>query len=165
MRAGRYRLLVVLLVLLGLHFYLRPRLWSEHLAAAAPDFLLVALMLFAIRARPGNAALAGFVIGLIGDALVPARFGSSALAHTVVGYLAAWGRAVFFADNVVVNGALIAVGLWLRNLIVLLAGGTGSDELVASLALWSPAQALITALGGVAVLVVFRSWLDIRLEE
>src|SRR5207247_838442 len=83
-------------LLAALHFYVRPRLWDGR---AAPDFLLLALLLVAIRARPGIAALAGFVVGLVTDVLTPASFGAAALAHTVVGYLASWGRAVFFADN------------------------------------------------------------------
>ena len=44
-------------------------------------------MLFAMRSSPGSAALAGFCVGLIADSLTPARFGAAALAHTVVGYL------------------------------------------------------------------------------
>ena len=77
-------------------------------------------------AVPGPRAVAGFLVGLIADALTPARFGAGALAHTVVGYLASWGRAVFFADNMLVNAGFVAVGLWLRDLIVLLASGGGS---------------------------------------
>ena len=66
-------------------------------------------------AGPGRAALAGFAGGLIDDTLTPARFGAGALAHTLVGYLASWGRAVFFADNMLVNAGFVAVGLWLRD--------------------------------------------------
>ncbi len=47
------------LLLVLLHFYLRPRLWGPRLS---PDFLLLALMLFAIRSRPGAAAVAGFLV-------------------------------------------------------------------------------------------------------
>ena len=42
-------------------------------------------MIYAIRARPGHAAIAGFVVGLSGDALAGAAFGAGALAYTVVG--------------------------------------------------------------------------------
>ena len=37
------------------------------------------------------------------------------LANTLVGYAAAWGRAVFFADNLLVNAGFIAAGVWLRE--------------------------------------------------
>jgi rod shape-determining protein MreD len=160
--AARTRLLLVLGFLLVLHFYVRPRLFDPRFA---PDFMLVALVVYAIRSRPGDAAIAGFIVGLLSDALAPARFGAGALAHTVVGYLAAWGRAVFFADNLIVNAAVFAGGLWLRDLIVLLASGAGGEDMLSRLAIWSPVHALTTATAGVLVLVLFRDWLDIRLEE
>lgn len=159
---ARTRLLLVLAFLLVLHFYVRPRLFDERFA---PDFMLVALLVYAIRSRPGDAAIAGFVVGLLSDALAPARFGAGALAHTVVGYLTAWGRAVFFADNLMVNAAVFAGGLWLRDLIVLLASGAGGEDLVSRLFVWTPLHALTTAIAGLLVLIVFRDWLDIRLEE
>jgi rod shape-determining protein MreD len=161
MRPDRTRLVAVLGFLVVLHFALRPRLgWGQ----VAPDFLVLALLLYAIRSRPGRAAVAGFVAGFLLDALVPARFGAAALAHTVVGYLAAWGRAVFFPDNLFVNGAVIAVGVWIRNAIVLLASGGHAGAMGMQLFVWSPLQALTTAAAGALVLLVFRDWLDIRLE-
>lgn len=160
-RADRGRLWLVLGLLVVLHFALRPRIGYP---AVAPDFLLLALMLYAIRSRPGAAALAGFLVGLAGDAVVPARVGAGALAHTMVGYLAAWGRAVFFPDNLFINGLVIGVGVWLRNTIQLLASGPGAGGLTMQLLVWSPLQALTTALMAALVLVVFQRWLDIRLE-
>jgi rod shape-determining protein MreD len=155
-------MLLVLAFLLVLHFYVRPRLFD---ARFAPDFLLVALVVYAIRSRPGDAAIAGFIVGLVSDALVPARFGAGALAHTVVGYLTAWGRAVFFADNLIVNAAVFAGGLWLRDLIVMLASGAGGEAMLSRLGVWSPIHAVSTAIAWILILVVFRDWLDIRLEE
>lgn len=160
--AARTRLLLVMGFLLVLHFYVRPRLFDYKVA---PDFLLIALLVYAIRSRPGNAAIAGFVVGLISDSLVPARFGAGALAHTVVGYLTAWGRAVFFADNLIVNAAVFAGGVWIRDLLVLVASGAGGEDLLTSLGIWAPLRALTTAIAGVLVLMVFRDWLEIRLEE
>lgn len=161
-RRRRLQVALVLLLLVAAHFYLRPRLWDSR---AAPDFLLLALLLLAIRSRPGTAAVAGFVVGLVTDVLTPASFGAGALAHTAVGYLAAWGRAVFFPDNLLVNAGLFALGTWLRTLIVLLASGTGGAELAGTLAVWSPIQAILTALSGVVVVVIFRDWLALRLDE
>jgi hypothetical protein len=82
----------------------------------------------------------------------------------VVGYLAAWGRAVFFPDNLFVNGLVIALGVWLRNAIQLLASGPGAGGLARALLVWSPLQAITTALTAALVLIVFQRWLDIRLE-
>jgi rod shape-determining protein MreD len=161
-RSDRNRLLLALGLLATLHFALRPRLGPPE---ASPDFLLLGLLVFSIRSRPGSAAVVGFIIGLLGDSLTPARFGAGALAHTVVGYLTAWGRAVFFADNLMVNGAVFFAGTWLRNLIVLFASGGTGDDIVRQLLIWSPLQALTTAATGAIFLMIFRRWLDIRLEE
>jgi len=161
-RVSRVQLLLVMMLLVVLQFYLRPRLWD---ARVSPDFLLIALMLFAMRSSPGLAALAGFAVGLIADTLTPARFGAGALAHTLVGYLGSWGRAVFFADNMLVNAAFVAVGLWVRDLIVLLASGTDHRQMIVELTLYSPLQALTTAGFALVVLITFRSMFSIRLDS
>jgi rod shape-determining protein MreD len=160
-RVTRAQLAVVLLLLCFLQFYVRPRLWN---ARVSPDFLLIGLMLFAMRTGAGVGALAGFLVGLIEDTLTPARFGAAALAHTVVGYLASWGRAVFFADNVLVNAGFVAVGLWIRDLIVLVASGTDHRQLLVELTFYSPVQALTTAAFSLAVLLTFRALFSVRLD-
>ncbi|MBA3894599.1 MAG: rod shape-determining protein MreD [Gemmatimonadales bacterium] len=160
-RANRIQLILVMALLVLLHFYLRPRLWN---ARVSPDFLLMALVFFAMRAGPGAGALAGFVVGVVSDALTPAAFGAGALAHTVVGYLAAWGRAVFFADNLLVNAAFVAVAVWVRDLLLLLASGTPQGTLLTELMLNSPLQALSTGAFALLVLVAFRQWFAIRLD-
>jgi len=159
-RASRLQLAGVLLLLVVLHFYVRPRLGDPRVS---PDFLFVGLMLFAMRSSPGVAALAGFIVGLTADALTPAQFGAAALAHTVVAYLASWGRAVFFADNLLVNAAFVAVGLWIRDLLVLALSGS-TRPLLVELALYSPLQALTSALFALLVLLAFREWFAIRLD-
>ena len=160
-RRGDGRLYLGLALLLALHFYVRPRIFDGR---AAPDFLFLALMLVAIRARPGLAAVAGFLFGLVSDALTPASLGAGALANTVVGYLAAWGRAVFFPDNVLVNAGLFAAGLWVRNAIILLASGTPSGQLSSGLLVWAPLQAISSAIAGILLLLILRDWFAIRLE-
>lgn len=162
-RRTSYRLAGVLLLLVVLHFTLGPWLGNPPWA---PDFLLLALLVYAIRARPGAGAVAGFIVGLLGDALTPVAFGAGALAHTVVGYLAAWGKAVFFAENLVVNAGFFFAGTWLRDLLVLVGGGhVQGRALLWQLLLWSPLKAVTTALAGVIVLLLFRGWLSIRITE
>jgi rod shape-determining protein MreD len=160
-RASRLQLLLVFGVLVLLHFYVRPRLWG---ARVSPDFLLIAVMLFAMRSGPGAAAVFGFAVGLVGDALTPARFGAGALAHTAVGFLASWGRSLFFADNLLVNAGFVAAGLWLRDLVLLLASGTDRGRLLVELTVYAPLQALTTALAALIVLAAFREWFAIRLD-
>jgi rod shape-determining protein MreD len=126
--------------------------------------LLFALVVFAMRSGPGAGAVAGFLVGLATDALTPARFGAAALAHTIVGYLAAWGRAVFFMDNLVVTAGFVAVGLWIRDLVLLLASGVDAHQLLVELGLYSPLQGLVTAAAGAAALFVFRQWFAVRLD-
>jgi rod shape-determining protein MreD len=159
-RSTRLHLTLIMGLLVLLHFYVRPRFGATRLS---PDLLLFALVTFAMRSGPGAGAVAGFVVGLVNDALSPARFGASTLAHTIVGYAAAWGRAVFFADNILVTAAFVAVGLWLRDLVLLLASGAGG-ELGAALALYAPLQGIITAVAGAAVLFAARQFLDLRVD-
>lgn len=161
-RSDRYRYLLVLAALVVLQFSVRSRLGNEKIA---PDFLLLALMIYTIRAQPGKGAVAGLVVGLMRDALSPASFGAGALAHTVVGFLSAWGKAVFFAENLFVNGCLFFAGTWLRNLVVSLASGTlQGGQLGWELLVWSPLQSLTTAVVGVLVVWLFARWLMIRLS-
>ena len=160
-RGNRAQLTLVMLVLVVLQFYLRPRLGNARIS---PDFLLIGLMLFAMRSGPGVGAVAGFLVGLIEDALTPARFGAGALAHTLVGYFAAWGRSVFFADNMVVNAAFVAVGLWFRDLIVLVTSGTEHPQLLTELLVYSPLQAITTAAFALLLLITFRAWFSVRLD-
>jgi rod shape-determining protein MreD len=151
----------VLLLLVLLHFGLRPWLGTGR---AAPDFLLLALLIYAIGTRPGKAVVAGFLIGLLSDAVRPVAFGSAMLAYALVGYLAAWGKAVFFAENPVVAAAFFFGGVVVRDVLVVVWGrGVSGGGLAWQLAFWTPLQGLATAIVGLAVLYVFRRWLGVRL--
>ena len=162
-RPERYRVVAVLLLLAVLHFALRPFLGDFR---SSPDLLLLALLVYAVRARPGHAAVAGFLVGLVVDSLTPVAFGAGMLAHTAVGYLAAWGKAIFFAENLVVNAGFFFVGTWLRDLLVLVAGRhMDQAAMLWQLGFWSPIKALTTAIIGVVVLVVFHRWLPVRISE
>jgi hypothetical protein len=86
------------------------------------------------------------------------------LSHVLVGWGAAWGRSIFFADNLLVNFALFFVGTWVRDLLLLLFSGTALARLPVELLIWSPLQALSTAIVGILVVVIFRDWLAIRIE-
>ena len=162
-RTDKYRYILVLLGLVALQFSVRSRLGYEKIA---PDFLLLAMMIYTIRAQRGKGAVAGLIVGLMRDALSPASFGAGALAHTLVGYLSAWGKAVFFAENLFVNGCLFFAGTWLRNLVVSLASGTlQGGQLGWELLVWSPLQSLTTAAVGVLTVWMFQRWLMIRLSH
>ena len=72
-RSDKYRFYVILAALVVLQFSVRGRLGGDRVA---PDFLLLALLIYTIRARPGPSAGAGFLVGLLRDALTPASFGA-----------------------------------------------------------------------------------------
>lgn len=154
------RLWLVLLLLAGLQFGVRPRLGDPRFA---PDFVLVALLFFAMRSRPGLGAVGGFLVGIASDALAPTAFGAAALAHTSVGFLTGWVRALFVADNVFVGALLVLVAAWLRDAIQVLA----ARQLVGRALAWqllgySPVAGLATAAAAFLVLLVFRGWLAVR---
>jgi hypothetical protein len=103
-RGSRLSLAIMTALLILLQFYVRPRLWDTRFA---PDFLLILLLVIAMVSRPGVAAIAGLVVGLLSDALTPVNIGAGMLAHALVGYLAAWSRVVFFGENYLVHLGLL----------------------------------------------------------
>jgi rod shape-determining protein MreD len=154
---GRLGVAVVLALLTAAHFVLRPRLGDPRFA---PDFLLIALLFFAIRVRPMAGTAAGFALGLVNDAVAPTAFGATALALTVVGYLAGWLKAIVFADNLLITALFVFSAAWIRDAIEVLAahqlvGGALAWQLLA----FSPLAAVSTAAAATVTLVVFRRWL------
>src|SRR5437868_11179310 len=96
---GAIRAVISFLIFVVLNYTLRPLLgWR-----APMDFLILALLLASIRVRPAVGALIGLALGIVSDSLTPEALGAGAIAMTVVGYLASWLKAVFFADNIALN--------------------------------------------------------------
>jgi rod shape-determining protein MreD len=147
------RTALAFVILIVLHYTVRPLLaWR-----ADPDFLLIALLLVAIRVRPGAAAVVGFAMGLVADSVAFHAFGAAALAMSLVGYSASRLKAVFFADNMALNALFFFAGKWMFNALYLLmerrfAGG----ELIMQVMVWSSLSAAVTAFAGLATLVVLR---------
>jgi len=142
-----------LVVLVVLHFTLRPMLaWRVQV-----DFLIVALLLIAVNARPAIAAFIGFFLGVVTDSLSPAAFGAGALAMTLVGFASSWLKSVFFTENLALNAAFVFLGKWLFDVVYVFAEHRmGGIDLVAQLLWWSPLSAILTAVVGLGVLVVSR---------
>lgn len=154
-RGIRTALLFVALV--AMHYFLRPLLgWRVSM-----DFLVIAVLLVAVRVRPGVAALIGFTLGLIGDSLAPATFGAGALAMTLVGFSASWLKAVFFSDNVFLHAFFFFVGKWAFDILFVVAARQGGVyDMATQMVLWSPLAAALTAVTGVVVLLLFRGMLE-----
>lgn len=150
------RPILAFIILVVLHYTLRPVLeWRTSI-----DFLLIALLLAAVRMRPGAAAMLGFAMGLVADSLSVGAFGAT-LAMTVVGFTASWLRAVVFAENLVLHAAFFFAGKWLFDIIFLLVERRVKGlDLVFQLLIWSPLTAMVTALAGLLVLIIMRPMLD-----
>ena len=151
------RALATFLILVLLHYTLRPLLgWR-----APMDFLILALLLASIRVRPAVGALIGLALGIVSDSLTPDSLGAGAIAMTVVGYLASWLKAVFFADNIALNAFFFFLGKWVFDVIYFIVEHRlGGIELVQQLLLWSPLSAAATAIAGVLLLFVMRPLLE-----
>lgn len=142
-----------IIALVVAHYTLRPFLgWRVQ-----ADFLIVALLLVAVRARPAVAAVCGLALGAATDALAPETFGAGALAMTVVGFGASWLKAAFFTENLALNAIFVFAGKWAFDLIYLTAQRRmHAADLFVQLIWWSPLAALLTAAAGVAVLIWSR---------
>lgn len=153
------RTTIVCLILIVLHYTLRPLLgWR-----ASIDFLLIALVFGAVRMRPASAAILGFAIGISADSLALGAFGAGALAATIVGFAASWLKAVFFADNLALNGFFLFMGKWLFDLVyVLMEQRMHGTEMLMQIIVWSPLAAAVTALAGVLAIALLRPILEVR---
>ncbi|MHB1225694.1 MAG: rod shape-determining protein MreD [Gemmatimonadaceae bacterium] len=151
--ARTLRTIVLFAALIALHYSVRPLFATR----ASVDFLIIALLLAAVRVRPGAAALVGFGLGLLMDSLKPGTFGAASLAMTMIGYTASWLKPVFFADNLPLNAFFFFIGKWGFDALYLTVGQRlHGSELVMQLLLWSPLAAAFTAAVGVLLLVLAR---------
>lgn len=154
------RTAVICAILIVLHYTLRPLLaWPK----ASIDFLIIALMFGSVRMRPGLAAVFGFLLGLVSDSLSPGAFGAAALGMSVVGFSASWLKAVFFADNLALNGFFIFLGKWVFDLIFVIVGHrVHGAELFMQIVVWSSLSAAITALVGILAIALLRPLMELR---
>jgi len=146
-------LALLFVLLLSMQYAVRPLLdWKAEI-----DFLVIGLLLVSVRVRPGTAALLGCLTGVIVDALAPLSFGAGALAFTVVAFLASWLKAVFFAENIVLNAAFLFAGKWAADVVyLLLERRLQGGALASQLLVWSPLSAVVTAAVGIVLLVFLR---------
>jgi len=153
------RTVVVCAILIVLQYTLRPLLaWR-----ASIDFMIVALLLGSVRLRPGSAALYGFLLGLVADSLAVSGFGTAALGMSIVGFAASWLKAVFFADNLALNGFFLFLAKWAFDLIYLVVSHrTHGAELAMQMFVWSPLSAAVTAIAGVIALSLLKPLLELR---
>jgi len=156
---GAARTILVCAILIVLHYTLRPLLaWR-----ASVDFMIVALLLGSVRLRPGGAAVYGLLLGLVADSLAVNTFGAAALGMSIVGFGASWLKAVFFADNLALNGFFLFLAKWLFDMIVLVVGHQAHGaEIAMQVFVWSPLSAAVTAVAGVLALSVLKPLMEVR---
>ncbi len=157
--ARRVVLAVVLLALVALHFTLRPLLdWR-----AGVDFLVIGVLVVAVRVRPGAAAVVGLLVGAATDAMTPEALGAGALAMTLVAFAASRLKAAFFTDELGLNAVFVFLGKLVYDVIAVLAEGRLSGmTLLWQLVAWTPLSALATAAVGLVVLAALRPAFETR---
>jgi rod shape-determining protein MreD len=153
---------LVLATLVALHFTLRPLLdWR-----AGVDFLVIGVLMVAVRVRPGTAAIVGLLLGAVVDAMTPEALGAGALAMTLMAFGASRLKAAFFADDLGLNAVFVFLGKLTFDVVATLAEGRlRGMTLVWQLVAWTPLSALATAAAGVVVLAVVRPALEARRER
>ena len=146
-------LAVLLAILVTLHFTLRPLLdWR-----AGVDFLVIGVLLVAVRVRPGAAAFVGLVAGTALDSMTPETLGAGALAMTSVAFLASRLKAAFFTDELGLNAVFVFLGKFAFDVILILAEGRlRGFALLWQFIAWTPLSALATAAVGLVVMAAVR---------
>ncbi len=144
---------LVLALLVTLHFTLRPLLdWR-----AGVDFLVIGVLVVAVRVRPGVAAVVGLLLGAAADSMSPEALGAGALGMTLMAFGASRLKAAFFADDLGLNAAFVFLGKVFFDVVSTLAEGRLSGmTLVWQLLAWTPLSAVATAAVGLVVLAVVR---------
>ncbi len=150
-RSVSFVVFIALLVLL--HFVLH---LGFGLGPGAPDFVVVAVLMAARRLRAGLAAGLGLVLGILDDTLAITSFGASAVALTLVGYLAARSRDLFEGESAIYFLVYLFLGKWLRDTITLIMPGDAGLA-AGTLIVKQPLIALWTALAGVVAVMIYRA--------
>ena len=103
----------------------------------------------------------GFAIGLLADSLTPGAFGAGALAMSVVSFAASWLKAVFFADNLALNGFFFFAGRWAYAIVYVLAEHQRSGvDLAQEIFVWAPLSGCRDGRGRRLLLVMMRPLLE-----
>lgn len=123
---------------------------------AAPDLLVVALLLASRSLGSAGGAALGFVLGLLEDAFAVISFGANVVALTVVGALGARTRDFFVGHSIPFLAVFLTLGKWVRDVLAWTASDPASRPPWGELALVeSPLLALYAAAAGLVVRLLF----------
>jgi rod shape-determining protein MreD len=124
---------------------------------AGVDFLVIGVLLVAVRVRPGGAAVVGLLLGAAVDAMSPEALGAGALAMTLMAFGASRLKAAFFADDLGLNAVFVFLGKLFYDVVATIAEGRLSGTtLLWQLVAWTPLSAVATAAVGLVVFTVVR---------
>lgn len=132
------------LALAVLHFLARPLLvewWGS------PDLLAAAVLVLSMGVRPGTAAGAGFVLGILEEAVALGALGPLAIVYAVFGYLGSRSWDLVFTDTRLYLPLYLVFGAWM--LIVANWWITPVDLTWRRMLLQAPVSALLTSLAAV----------------
>lgn len=102
--------LVTVAVLGALHFLARPLLVSWW---GAPDLAVAGVLVATLHLRGGQAAVAGFVLGLLDEAMGLEQVGPLAALYALAGYLGARSWEVIMAETWLFLPLYLAFGSWM----------------------------------------------------
>ena len=153
---GRPVVWLVAVGLIVLHFLLRVGL---GVGEAAPDLLVVALLLMSRETGLGVAAGMGFALGLLEDALSILAFGANSVALTVLGILGGTTRDLFVGDSLFFLVSYFILGKLARDVLHwVLVGEALRGPFVADALLGGLMAGVYAAVVGIAVMSLTGLW-------
>lgn len=153
---GRPVVWLVGVALVLLHFLLRVGL---GIGEAAPDLLVVALLLMSRETGLGMAAGMGFTLGLLEDALSIVAFGANVVALTVLGILGGTTRDLFVGDSLFFLVSYFVLGKLARDVLHwVLVGEALRGPFVADALLGGVVSGVYAAVVGIVVMSLTGLW-------
>lgn len=145
MRIIRNILLVILALMLQTSWI--PKM---TILGVAPDLIVMVIVYIGVTGGQIEGTALGFLAGFFQDISMPVRLGSNALANSIVGFGAGYGKAGLVAEGLLVRSAMLFVAVLARDLLYFLCNaGWNLQEMVFLFFRYSPGTAVYTALVGV----------------
>jgi rod shape-determining protein MreD len=127
-------------------------------AGAAPDLVVVLLIVLVLDRNPATAVIIGFMLGFLQDLGNASFLGMNALAHSIIAYAASHIGGRFFPESVLFKGLLIFTAAILKSLIVLIVTTSFAlQDVIASFFRYAILSSIYTAFVGMVVLALVRA--------
>lgn len=147
---------VVAAALVVLHFLLHV---GFGIGGAAPDLLIVALLLASREVGIGAAAGVGLAFGILEDALSVLAFGVNSVAMTLVGLAGGTTRDLFVGDSLFFLVSYFVLGKFVRDLLAwTLMGAALREPFVAQVLVQGLLGGVYAAVVGIVLMAVTGLW-------